>query len=426
MSRPPIVIVGAGLAGLVCAKVLVRRGVADVVLLEAAPASGGRVRTTITPEGFVLDHGFQVLLDSYPAVHRHLDLAALHPRLFESGSILVDGDRRWLLAHPLRHPRSFATTARADAFPLADKLRLAGLVADVMATPDRALLAQSERLSDVSTAGYLLMCGFTRDIIERFFRPFFGGVFLDDSLATSCALFRYYLKKFAAGRALIPAGGIGEIPRQLAERLPPGVLHLSTPVRALNVEAHRATGVTLVSGGEIPARAVVLATDERATLGLLGAASPPRPTVGTTVAYLFSDRPLLDRAMLVLPAGRGGLVRHFVQVTNVSPEAAPPGCHLVSATILDRHGLDDDALFRQVQEELGAFAPVSLEPLAIIEVPDALRRQEAGFGRTAVAPATPCANVFRAGDQTASCSINAAMESGEQAAAELVRGGFAG
>ena len=60
-----IVIVGAGLAGLVCAKCLAERGVQDFVVLEAQSAPGGRVRSCRTPEGFVLDRGFQVLLDFY-------------------------------------------------------------------------------------------------------------------------------------------------------------------------------------------------------------------------------------------------------------------------------------------------------------------------------------------------------------------------
>ena len=51
-----VVIVGAGLASLTCAKVLVEHG-AEVVLFEAS--DGGRVRTD-EREGFLLDRGFQV------------------------------------------------------------------------------------------------------------------------------------------------------------------------------------------------------------------------------------------------------------------------------------------------------------------------------------------------------------------------------
>ncbi|MDA3016341.1 MAG: FAD-dependent oxidoreductase, partial [Actinomycetota bacterium] len=59
-TEAPVVIVGAGLAGLACATTLVRRGV-DAIIIEASDAVGGRVRTDRV-DGFLLDRGFQVLL----------------------------------------------------------------------------------------------------------------------------------------------------------------------------------------------------------------------------------------------------------------------------------------------------------------------------------------------------------------------------
>ena len=55
-----VVIVGAGLAGLVAARVLEQNGIAPL-LLEASDGVGGRVRSDIV-DGFILDRGFQVLL----------------------------------------------------------------------------------------------------------------------------------------------------------------------------------------------------------------------------------------------------------------------------------------------------------------------------------------------------------------------------
>lgn len=63
-SEKPIVIVGAGVAGLCCALDLKRAG-RSVALLEAADAVGGRVRTD-EMDGFRLDRGFQVWLEAYP------------------------------------------------------------------------------------------------------------------------------------------------------------------------------------------------------------------------------------------------------------------------------------------------------------------------------------------------------------------------
>ena len=53
-----IVIIGAGISGLTCAKYLKDKG-EDFVILEASESIGGRVKTD-NIEGFKLDHGFQV------------------------------------------------------------------------------------------------------------------------------------------------------------------------------------------------------------------------------------------------------------------------------------------------------------------------------------------------------------------------------
>lgn len=54
-----VAIIGAGVAGLVCARILTRGGF-SVRLLEASDGVGGRVRTDEV-EGFLLDRGFQVM-----------------------------------------------------------------------------------------------------------------------------------------------------------------------------------------------------------------------------------------------------------------------------------------------------------------------------------------------------------------------------
>ena len=419
-----IVIVGAGLAGLVCGKELARRGRSDFVLLEAEDEPGGRVRSRRTPEGFVLDRGFQVLLDSYPAARRYLDIGALEPRYFESGAILHDDGQSWTVAHPLRQPGDIPAGAFGTMFPLADKVRLVALVAELLATPDNLLLAGASADKDISAAHFLWNRGFSPAIIERFFRPFFGGVFLDNKLGTSAALLRYYLKKFATGRALVPAHGMGEISKQLAASLPPGTLRLGCRVAAIERLGDRAAAVRTADGERIECDGLLLATEAPAAARLL---DRPRlagpPPLGTTVLYFASAASLYERAMLSLPAGRARLVRHFIQLTNVAPEYAPAGAHLVAATVLDPHGLDDPALFAQTAREIAEYHPSArdLTPLAAVHVPYGQRQQPAGFLRGVAPPPTPTFldNVWLAGGQTTACSIQTTMVSGERTAALL-------
>ena len=59
-----VIIVGAGLAGLSCARRLMAAGI-PFVILEADRRIGGRIKTDRV-DGFLLDHGFQVLQTAYP------------------------------------------------------------------------------------------------------------------------------------------------------------------------------------------------------------------------------------------------------------------------------------------------------------------------------------------------------------------------
>ncbi len=71
-SDEPVVVVGAGLAGLSCAVALHDAGI-PVRVFEASDGVGGRVRTDRV-DGFTLDRGFQVALTAYPEMHRQLDM----------------------------------------------------------------------------------------------------------------------------------------------------------------------------------------------------------------------------------------------------------------------------------------------------------------------------------------------------------------
>ena len=127
--------------------------------------------------------------------------------------------------------------------------------------------------------------------------------------------------------------------------------------------------------------------------------------------------------MLVLPASRSRLVGHFVQLTNVAPEYAPGGTHLTAATVLNRRGLDDPALFAEAKREIAECYPAAcdLTPVAAINVPYGQRQQPAGFlcGVTPPPAGTFLDNVWLAGGQTTACSIQTTMVSGERTAAFL-------
>src|SRR5438552_11160508 len=122
MSSPAVLIVGAGLAGLACARRLREVGI-PFQILEAADGVGGRVRTDIV-DGFRLDRGFQTLLTAYPEAQRLLDYAALDLQPFAPGA-LIRYDGRFhrfvdLRRSPLAGLKSFFNTIVS----FADKWRL--------------------------------------------------------------------------------------------------------------------------------------------------------------------------------------------------------------------------------------------------------------------------------------------------------------
>ena len=81
-SEYKIHIIGAGISGLIAAKVLEEHGYHPTIL-EATKTIGGRVKSDIV-EGYTLDHGFQVLLTSYPAAKK----SSAHSRLLDLLTLL--------------------------------------------------------------------------------------------------------------------------------------------------------------------------------------------------------------------------------------------------------------------------------------------------------------------------------------------------
>ena len=62
------IVVGAGLSGLTAARDLQELG-RSVLVVEASDSAGGRVKSDYQ-DGFIFDHGFQVINPSYPEVAR--------------------------------------------------------------------------------------------------------------------------------------------------------------------------------------------------------------------------------------------------------------------------------------------------------------------------------------------------------------------
>jgi phytoene dehydrogenase-like protein len=385
-------------------------------LLEASARPGGRVVSDRTSEGFVLDRGFQVLLDSYPAARRHLDFPALGGGRFRAGAMFVGRGKPCTLENPLRRPWAAWGALRPGVLPLPDQLRLIRLAFMAM--------TRAQRVDDLSTDELLRRCGFGEEFFVRFARPFFGGVLLDPALQTGAGLFLNYLQCFVTGRALLPSRGMGSVAEQLVSRLPRGSVHFETRVEALVFREDRAGGVRLADGRSIDADEVVLAVDEPFTCRVLGQGSP-RPARGTAVHYFAADRAPYSGGWLCLPSrSKASPVLHAAMVTNVAPTLAPAGAHLWSVTVLPEHPKAADAEFvaREVTSWFQAEAGV-LRPLSYVQVLYAVPEQLPGFERRPAPWGALPAGLLVAGDAACGASIDAVMASGEAAAKKVILSG---
>ena len=315
-----VVIVGAGLAGLVAARTLGLNGI-DSVILEASDGVGGRVRSDVV-DGFVLDRGFQVLLTGYPEIHRHLDIAALDLRAFEPGALVWREGKGTVVGDPFRRPKTLVSTATASIGSVTDKARIALLRAKLLRADPKALL----RGDDIPTAAALRGMGFSSKMIDRFFRPLVGGIQLDPTLSTSRRMFDVIFRTLADGDSAVPAGGMGRITEQLASNLPRTSIHLDTP--AVSVEPGR----VVVSGGRsISAKHVIVATEGPVASRLLGLPQVKSHSAGCV--YFAADVAPVDGAYVILDGHGHGPVYNVAVMSHVSPAYAPAGKHLVAAAL---------------------------------------------------------------------------------------------
>ena len=255
MTQRNVVVVGGGLAGLCCARTIQRAGHSAQVY-EASDGVGGRVRTDHI-DGFLLDRGFQVLFTAYPAVRQELDLEALNLRAFAPGALVCWNGGRHIVADPLRVPTKAIETALSPLFPLKDKLLVARLTLLFKGMSVEQIFAMPDQTMDAFLQEY----GFSSDFIDRFIRPFYAGIYLEENLETSVRMFAFVFKMLAEGQTVVPEKGMGAIPQQIADTLAPGTVHVNSPVQALTIRGGRVAGIELEDGSKVEADIVVLAAE---------------------------------------------------------------------------------------------------------------------------------------------------------------------
>lgn len=407
MRSPDVVVVGAGVAGLACALTLKAAG-RRVLVVEAADDVGGRVRSYKVGD-FVLDRGFQVLLTAYPTCRQLLDYDALQLGAFHPGALiqLPHGDIR--IGDPFRRPRDLIPTLRSPLGPFKDKMLVAKLRWKMRFTKPASVW----QAPNVATEQWLRDYGFSQTIIDTFFRPFLSGVFLEKNLATSARMFQFVYRFFTLGLAALPAGGMGQIPRQMAARIESPDILLNA--RVVSVQPGL---VRLDDGREIKAPRIVLATDaEQMRKWIPGV--PDRPWSGGTCFYFDAPTsPFIGRRKkLWLNATGRGRINHIAVPSDVAKGYAPVGRSLVSVnTVGDgAQPAGDD----EIKAELRSLFDDQVSHWKFLRrypVPKSLPRFEPrDVARMAAAVECP-PGIWLCGDALGAGSLEGAMASGVDAA----------
>ena len=407
-ATPPVLIVGAGMAGLACAVQLHRAG-QEVRIFEASDAVGGRVRTDIV-DGFLLDRGFQVYLDRYPETGKLLDLEALDLKAFEPGALIYRDGRLHRLMDVFRRPANAWSSVTAPVGSLADKLRVGLMRMKILNSSFEAIAVREDR----STATYLRDCGFSEAIIDRFFRSFYGGIFLERALRTSSRMFEFTFKLFGQGSATVPAQGMGEIPKQLAALLPDGSIQLNQAVQAVGIDS-----ITLESGERIQGCATVVATDGSAAHALLPELEGPAPEWrSVTTLYFAADRSPIREAIICLNGSGSGTVNNVCVISDAAPCYAPEGQSLLSVSVLGLVEADD--LVEQVRSELLEWFGPEVSSWRHLRTDHIRRGLPEQLPNCSAPNSIHQAGVWVCGDHLSSASIEGAVVSGKQTAAAIL------
>ncbi|PPK95331.1 flavin-dependent amine oxidoreductase [Kineococcus xinjiangensis] len=405
--------IGAGTAGLACARHLVAEGL-HVVVLEAEDTVGGRIRSEEVG-GFRLDRGFQVLNPAYPEVRQVLDVPALRLQHFDAGIAVQRAGEVVQVRDPRRHPTAALEALRFPIGTLREKLAAARWA---LGTESAAAL----KGPDTGWRESLDAAGVTGELRTAVVEPFLAGVIGEAAGTTSARFVNLLVRSFLRATPGLPAAGMGAVTAQLAAFLPPGTV--VTGARAEHQFRGPRELLVQTTAGGVATRAVVVATDPVNAAHLTGL---PEPEMHPLTTFWFaapsSPAPPSRAKLIHVDGDRNGPVITSAVVSEVAPSYALQRFDeraLVSALVLGDRG--DTLVQQDVRAHLSRIYRTGTrdwELLAVHALPHALPALGAPF--TGPQPVALGDSVYVCGDHRDNASQQGALVSGRRAALAVLR-----
>jgi len=387
----PVLVVGAGIAGLSAAYELARQDV-PFCLLERSWSAGG-VIVTDRVEGYTIDGGPDSLLVQKPAAVDLCREIGLGDRLFSTLPPRTAFIYRAGRLHPLPEasvlgiPTRLAPLAATPLFSLLGKLRMAC----ELAVPRRT---DGE---DESIGGFMRR-RFGREVVDYLAEPLLAGIHAGDvdALSMRAAFPRLVAIEQQHGSLLrafrrIPRprssngvfrslpGGIRELVDAVVAALPVGSVRMNARVTAIAPAAGTAASVTLGTGEIVSGRAVILAVPAYTAADLLSPLDAEIGRLCRAVPYASTCTVALGypRAAVKHPLGGSGFVVPRVErdlrimasswVSSKWPGRSPAGHVLLRAFVGGMRSpslveLDDDALVRLAHDDLARLLGIEARP----------------------------------------------------------------
>lgn len=400
-------IIGAGISGLIAAKVLEQEGY-EPIIIEASDRVGGRLKTD-SVEGYLLDHGFQVLLDGYPKAKEHLDFESLELQKLKPGAVIFSNGKAQTIGDPLRDLSLLWPTFLSSIGTFSDKLKILKLNIELKKKTVNSIFT-----AETSTSlNYLKAKGFSDQIIAKFFKPFFTGIFLEPELRTSSRMFEFIYKMFGEGLAVLPKSGIEAISKQLKAQLHKTTFIFDSKVKQVN-DAH----IELEDGSLINTHFTIIATEAHALIPNLN--KQPQDWKSCYNLYFEVDKRSIDQAIIGLIADKEAIINNLFYHTSVN-QASKGAKELLSVTVVKSHQLSKNDLIEKVKTELKFYCDIETSRFLKMyhikqALPDvALVHYDISPTETQLKP-----TIYLAGDYLLNGSLNAAMLSGERAAQGVI------